>query len=114
MRRRMRVTGSISDLARVRTFLRQWCDARVALDRLEVSHVTVGARGPLRALYEGPGPDGRVLRLAARRVEAEEGRRLEAALNGPGAPAARGFVRPALYAPELRLLFHVFPVDRQL
>src|SRR5438093_807120 len=70
MRRRMRVTGSISDLARVRTFLRQWCDARVALDRLEVSHLTVGASGPLRALYEGPGPAGRGLRLVAWRVEA--------------------------------------------
>ena len=108
------MTGSISDLARVRTFLRQWCDARVALDRLEVSHLTVGACGPLRALYEGPGPDGRVLRLVARRVEAEEGRRLEAELNGPGAPAAAGFVRPAIYAPDLRLLFQVFPADRRL
>src|SRR5437899_709769 len=92
----------------------QGCDAVVTLDRLEVNHLTVGACGPLRALYEGPGPDGHVLRLAARQVEAEEGRRLEAELNGPGAAAARGFVRPAIYAPDLRLLFQVFPADRRL
>jgi len=110
------LTGAIPDLARVRAFLRQWCDAEVALDRLEVSHLSVGPDGPRRALYEGPGPDGQVLRLIAQRMEAGEGRRLEAELNHlwPGAPAVAGFVRPAIYAPDLRVLFQVFPADRRL
>ena len=110
------MTGAIPDLARVRAFLRQWCDAEVALDRLEVSHLSVGLDGPRRALYEGPGPGGQMLRLIAQRMEAGEGRRLEAELNHlwPGAPAVAGFVRPAIYAPELHVLFQVFPVDRGL
>ena len=110
------MTGAIPDLARVRAFLRQWCDAEVALDRLEVSHLSVGLDGPRRALYEGPGPGGQVLRLVAQRMEAGEGRRVEAELNHlwPGAPAVAGFVQPAIYAPELHLLFQVFPVDRGL
>ena len=110
------MTGAIPDLARVRAFLRQWCDAEVALDRLEVSHLSVGPDGPRRALYEGPGLDGQVLRLVAQRMEAGEGRRLEAELNQlwPGAPAVAGFVRPAIYAPELHVLFQVFPADRRL
>jgi len=110
------LTGAIPDLARVRAFLRQWCDAEVALDRLEVSHLSVGLDGPRRALYEGPGPGGQVLRLVAQRMEAGEGRRVEAELNHlwPGAPAVAGFVQPAIYAPELHLLFQVFPVDRGL
>ena len=110
------MTGAIPDLARVRAFLRQWCDAEVALDRLEVSHLSVGPDGPRRALYEGPGPDGQVLRLIAQRMEAGEGRRLEAELNHlwPGAPAVAGFVRPAIYAPDLHVLFQVFPADRRL
>src|SRR5206468_929698 len=83
------LTGAIPDLARVRAFLRHWCDAEVALDRLEVSHLSVGPDGPRRALYEGPGPGGQMLRLIAQRMEAGEGRRLEAELNHlwPGAPA---------------------------
>ena len=110
------MTGAIPDLARVRAFLRQWCDAEVALDRLEVSHLSVGPDGPRRALYEGPGPGGQVLRLIARRMEAGEGRRLEAELNHlwPGAPAVAGFVQPAIYAPDLHLLFQVFPADHRL
>src|SRR5439155_921446 len=54
-RPRADMTDPIPDLARVRAFLRPWCDADVALDCLEVSHVTVGPGGPLRALYEGTG-----------------------------------------------------------
>ena len=109
---------SIADLASVRTFLRRWCDTEVALDRLEVSHLTVGPDGPRTALYEGPGPGGQVLRLVAQRVESTEGRRLEAELNRDcrrsGAPAAAGFLQPAIYAPELHLLFQVFPADGRL
>jgi len=112
------MTGSIPDLARVRAFLRRWCDTEVAVDRLEVSHLTVGPDGPRRALYEGPGPGGQVLRLVAQRVEPAEGRRLEAELNRdhrrPGGPATPGFAQPAIYAPELHLLFQAFPADRRL
>src|SRR5439155_925358 len=74
--------------------------------------------GPLRALYEGTGPDGRVLRLVAQRVGADEGRRLEAEINRSHLRSHRrpgsGFVQPAIYAPELHLLFQVFPADRRL
>jgi len=110
------MTEPISDLARVRAFLRPWCAAGVALDRLEVSHVTVGPDGPLRALYEGPGPDGEVLRLVARRVGTSEGQRLEAEINesSSGRRRSSGFVQPAIYAPDLELLFQVFPADRRL
>jgi len=112
------LTGAVVDLARVRTFLRRWCDTEVALDRLEVSHLTVGPDGLQRVLYEGPGPGGQVLRLVGQRVAPAEGRRLEAELNRdyrrPRAPAAPGFVQPAIYAPELELLFQVFPADRRL
>src|SRR5207249_9258528 len=112
------MTGSIPDLARVRAFLRRWCDTEVAVDRLEVSHLTVGPDGPRRALYEGPGPGGQVLRLVAQRVEPAEGRRLAAELNRDyrrsGAPPAAGFVQPAIYAPELHLLFQAFPADGRL
>ena len=108
------MTDPIPDLARVRAFLRPWCDANVALDCLEVSHVTVGPSGPLRALYEGAGPDGQVLRLVAQRVGADEGRRLEAELNRSHRRPDSGFVQPAIYAPELHLLFQVFPADRRL
>src|SRR5205823_4417232 len=69
------LTDAIPDLARVRAFLRHWCDAEVALDRLEVSHLSVGPDGPRRALYEGPGPGGQMLRLIAQRMEAGEGDR---------------------------------------
>src|SRR5207249_1222426 len=112
------MTGSIPDLARVRAFLRRWCDTEVAVDLLEVSHLTVGPDGPRRALYEGPGPGGQVLRLVAQRVEPAEGRRLEAELNRDyrrsGAPPAAGFVQPAIYAPELHLLLQAFPADGRL
>src|SRR2546427_9814108 len=49
-------------------------------------------------------------------MDAGEGQRLEAELNHlwPGASAAAGFVQPAIYAPELHLLFQVFPADRRL
>ncbi len=93
------MTHPIPDLARVRAFLRPWCDADVALDCLEVSHVTVGPGGPLRALYEGAGPDGQVLRLVAQQVRADEGRRLEAELNRSHRRSGSGFVQPAIYAP---------------
>src|SRR5207302_7707897 len=115
LRRFRLLPGSLAALASVRTCLRRWCDTELALGRLEVSHLTVGPDGPRRALYEGPGPGGQVLRLVAQRVEPAEGRRLEAELNRDyrrsGAPPAAGFVQPAIYAPELHLLFQAFPAD---
>jgi hypothetical protein len=106
-------------LARVREFLGEWCAPEVALDELAMRHVKVRPDGGLRLLYEGPGPDGEVLRLAARRIGAAEGRRLAAEINErclrqAGAPPAGGFARPAMYAPALGLLFQVFPADRRL
>jgi len=108
------VTAPIEDLARVRAFLRPWCAAGAALDQLELSHVTVGPDGPMRALYEGPAPGGDVLRLVARRVKASEGRRLEAEINRIPHEPSSGFVQPAIYAPALELLFQVFPADGAL
>src|SRR5206468_4014598 len=93
------VTGRLPDLDVVRGFLRESWDAGAALERLGMKHVRASADGDLRVLYEVPGRDGAVLRLSARRVSPEEGRRAQ---------------RPALYAPDLGLLFHVFPADRRL
>ena len=93
------MTGRLPDLDVVRGFLRESWDAGAALERLGMKHVRASADGDLRVLYEVPGRDGAVLRLSARRVSPEEGRR------------AQG---PALYAPDLGLLFHVFPADRRL
>ncbi|TMA44949.1 MAG: aminoglycoside phosphotransferase family protein, partial [Deltaproteobacteria bacterium] len=42
------------------------------------------------------------------------GRRLEAELNRSHRRPGSGFVQPAIYAPELHLLFQVFPADRRL
>jgi len=61
MRPRDRVTvlaGAMPEVESLRAALRPWCDGRVALDRLELSHVTVGPRGPVRLLLEaGERPD---------------------------------------------------------
>jgi tRNA A-37 threonylcarbamoyl transferase component Bud32 len=100
-------------LAAVRGFLRTACDASIALDGLEATYLRAGADGPARVLYEIPGPDGHVLRLAARRLGADRGRSIEATINARSSPALRatGFARAALYAPALDLLFQVFPSD---
>ena len=120
MRPRDRVTvlaGAMPEVESLRAALRPWCDGEAALDRLELSHVTVGPRGPVRLLLEGPGPDGKVVRLAARRLGPTEGSRVASEMNrgdGGGAGERRGFAQPAIYVPELELLFHVFPTDRDL
>jgi len=117
MRPRDRVTvlaGAMPEVESLRAALRPWCDGEAALDRLELSHVTVGPRGPVRLLLEGPGPDGKVVRLAARRLGPTEGSRLASEMNHRGAGERRGVARPAIYVPELELLFHVFPTDRDL
>jgi hypothetical protein len=93
------VRSRLPDLEGVRGFLRESWDAGAALDRLGIKHVRAGADGSLRVLYEVPGRGGEVLRLAARRVSPDEGRRAAGS---------------ALYAPDLGLLFHVFPADRRL
>jgi hypothetical protein len=107
------------DLPSLRAALRPWCDCE-ALERLELSHVTVDPRGPVRLLLEGPGPDGKVVRLAARRLDPDEGARVAREMNRGnggrvGEPGAfGGFAQPAIYLRELELLFHVFPTDRDL
>jgi len=110
-------TGAMPDLESLRAALGSWCDGEVALDRLELSHVTVGPRGPVRLLLEGPGPDGKIVRLAARRLDPAEGGRVASEMSrgdGGGAGERRGLVPRAIYVPELELLFHVFPTDRDL
>ena len=108
--------NSGSDLANVRAFLRASCDDDVPLDQLEVSYVQAGPEGPVRVLYEGPGRNGGVLRLTARRVKAAKGPALETAINARCARpvASTGFVQTAFYAPALDLLFQVFPTDNRL
>src|SRR5712692_4396195 len=100
-----------SDLANMRAFLRASCDDDVPLDRLEVSYVQAGPHGPVRALYEGPGRNGDVLRVTARRVKAAKAREIELAINARGARpvVSTGFAQRAFYAPALDLLFQVFP-----
>jgi phosphotransferase family enzyme len=107
---------SVVDLASVKDFLRGACDRDVPLDDLEMSYVQAGPDGPVRALYEGPGRRGGVLRLTARRVKADKGRQLEVAINAKAsaAVAGTGFDRAAIYAPSLAVLFQVFPCDDRL
>jgi aminoglycoside phosphotransferase (APT) family kinase protein len=104
------------DLAAVRTFLRTGCDASIALDSLEATYIQAGAHGPTRVLYEAPAKNGDVLRLAARRVGAAKGRRIEATINArsPRPHPSTGFLQSALYVPALELLFQVFPADESL
>ena len=103
-------------LTNVRAFLRGSCDDDVPLDGLEVSYVQAGPKGPVRVLYEGPGRNGDVLRLTARRVKAAKGLELERAINARGGRQAvsTGFAQTAFYAPALDLLFQVFPTDDRL
>src|SRR6266850_2146528 len=107
---------SMPDLAAVRGFLRTACDRSIALDRLEATYIQAGASGPARVLYEIPGRNGKVLRLAARRLDATKGRSIEERINArsPRPPRSTGFARAALYAPALELLFQVFPIDDRL
>jgi hypothetical protein len=113
------MTEAMPDIERVRAFLGGWCDGGVALDRLEPCYVKLRPDGAALVLYEGPGTAGTPLRLTARRVDGRKGNKLESEINrrfpsglGPGGQA--GFTRAAIHAPELRLLFQVFPADRRL
>lgn len=101
------------DIDAVRGFLRTACNRRMTLDALEATYVQAGAGGPVRVLYEVKGK-GDVLRVAARRVAASKGPRIEAAINARSPRPSTGFVQPALYAPGLDLLFQVFPIDEGL
>ena len=105
-----------SDLANARAFLRASCDGDVPLDRLEVTYVQAGPEGPVRVLYEGPGRNGDVLRVTARRVKAAKAREIERAINArdAGPAVSTGFAQRALYAPALDLLFQVFPTDDRI
>jgi hypothetical protein len=106
---------SMADLASVRAFLRTACDSSVPLDRLEATYIQAGADGPTRVLYEMPAGNGTLL-LAARRLRPTKGFQIEAAINARTwrPHAFTGFTQPALYAPALELLFHVFPADADL
>jgi len=107
---------SMPDLEQVRRFLRAACDHQIALDHLEPTYVQAGARGPARVLYEVPGSEDGILRVAARRVTRDRGPEIEAALNARSSAARRrdGFARAAFYAPDLDLLFQIFPSDERL
>jgi Phosphotransferase enzyme family len=100
------------DLAAVRAFLQRVCQTPLDLGRLEATYVQAGAMGPARVLYEMP-VDGKVLRVAARRVPPAKGPGIEASINAraPRPHTWPGFTRAALYAPGLDLLFQVFPMD---
>ena len=101
----------------VRAFLRAACDGPVALDALEATYFQAGAGGPVaRPVRRSGTANGEVLRLAARRVDAAKGPRIEAAINArsPRPRPATGFAQAALYAPDLDLLFQVFPIDDRL
>ena len=110
------MSAAVPDLDEVRAFLRNWCADDVAIERLEISHLKLGARGQVRLLFEAPGPDGQVSLLAARGADAESGRKLEASVNEQygGARPVSGFRTPAVYAPELKLMFQIFPADCRL
>lgn len=97
----------IPDTSRVRAFLRQRCPMDL-VDRLELTYLTVkrDGRGG-RFLYEAREAQNPGLRVSARHVPPETGRKLESSSEAGGAP-------PALYSPDLQLLFQIFPADRKL
>src|SRR5437867_3080118 len=110
------MNAAVPDLDMVRAFLRNWCNEDGVIDRLEISHLKLGAEGQVRLLFEAPGPDGQVLFLAARGADAESGWKLEADVNEQytGAKPISGFRKPAVYAPDLKLMFQIFPADCRL
>jgi aminoglycoside phosphotransferase (APT) family kinase protein len=106
----------LPDPERVRAFVRDW-SGELALRQLEPRYLTAGPDGPVRLLYEAVGPGGETVRLSARRVRPKKGRRIAEELNRRCAPlpgTGGQFARPAAFAPELDLLFHVFPADPRL
>ena len=111
-------TRSLPDLTSVRTFLRS-AGASAAVEQLEESYVHAAPDGSVAVLYEGAGAAGDVLRLTARWMPPRAGEELAAALNAGGADrradvTVAGLPHGAFYAPTLRLLFQVFPVDTEL
>ena len=102
------------DIDVVRGVLRTACSRQGALDRLEATYIQAGASGPVRVLYEVKAGNGDVLRVAARRVTPSKGPQIESAINARSPRPAPGFVQAALYAPDLDLLFQVFPIDARL
>jgi hypothetical protein len=79
------------------------------VDRLELTYLKVkpDGRGG-RFLYEAREADDAELRVSARHVPPETGRQLESSPEAADAPP------PALYSPDLQLLFQIFPADRKL
>jgi len=103
----------IPDLTAVRDFLAEWGGDPALVDGLGVGHVKTGPHGAMRVLYEAPSADGEVLRVVARHTSRKRGRRIEAEINARCRGAA-GFPQGAVYAPEMSLLFQVFPADWRL
>jgi hypothetical protein len=97
----------IPDMSLVRAFLRQRCPMDL-VDRLELTYLKVKSDGRGgRFLYEARGAHNLALRVSAHHVRPETGRKLESPSEAGGAP-------PALYSPDLQLLFQIFPADRRL
>ena len=108
--------GTAATLSSVREFLRGASVTDLPLDELEITYIQSGPHGLERAVFELPASTGRSLRVAACRVKADRGPRLESEINERTAQtvAGSGFDRAALYAPTLDLLFQVFPADGRL
>src|SRR5256885_13643874 len=81
-------------------------DDPIALEDLRATHFSVHHDGWVRALYEGRRADGPVLRVTARRVGDAKGRRLEAQITARNGAAG--------HAPDLGVLFQLFPTDLRL
>jgi hypothetical protein len=97
----------IPDTSRVRAFLRQGYSVDL-IDRLELTYLKVKRDGRgARFLYEAREAQSPTLRVSALRCPPEVGRKLES-------PGEAGSAPPALYSPDLQLLFQIFPADRKL
>lgn len=94
-----KTSDAIPDLDAVRAFLRNRCQA-VAIDRHEMSYLKISAKGRMILLYEAPGPGGQLLYLAARRADAESGRKRAGARQSLPETGRREFLEGYFAEPE--------------
>ena len=102
--------GSLPELDAVATVIASHAAPGTDLRGLKATHVNPNSDGSLRVLYERPSSSGPPLRVAARQLDAERGRRYEAELNA----ASGGLRRSAVYSDELGYLLQFFPADQRL
>lgn len=103
------------DLEGIRTFLDRHCGTELDLDKLEISYLKLSVDGPVLATLEVDSQASEKVAIGARWMSSAKGHRWAERLNATwsGGPTGAGDAA-ALYAPDLEILFTVFPFDRRL